>query len=133
MAFGINQTEANTIINSRFQASASTGPATIYLNLFTATPSDTAVGTLANYTSYAQIAVTCNSTNFPNAAAGATNLATVATFPTSTGGSNTLSQAGFTNLGQTTTLYWGDLTASQVIASGNTPQFNANSTTIPFA
>lgn len=132
MAYGVAQSEANLLINARFQAGTLTTIATIYLALFTVAPTDSSSGTEATYTSYARLAVTCNSTNFPNAAAGATTLATVQTFATSTGVSNTIIDCGFTNVGNTAQYYWGD-TASQVIGVGNTPQFNANAITVSFS
>jgi hypothetical protein len=135
MSYGIGQTEANAIINGRFQAGSPTGPATIYLALFTAAPTDSTLGTEATYGTYARLAITCNSTNFPNASAGSTTLATAQTFSTSTGTSNTITDTAFNSAssGGTQNLYWGDLSASQAIATGNTPQFNANAITISFS
>ena len=132
MASGIVQGEANTILNGRFQAGTITGPATIYGELFTATPSDTGGGTEATYTSYARVAVTCNSTNFPAASAGANACQFVITWPTSTGGSNTITQFGWNSASTVgTLLYWGDC-GSTAIASGNTPQINAGGQTNAF-
>ena len=135
MASGIGQTEANTILNSRFENSASTGPATIFCALHTATPSDTSQGTEAAYGSYARQSITCNSTNFPAASAGANQYALTITFPTSTSGTETETHVSWqaASSGGTQPLYWGALSASQQIATGNQPQFNANAITTSFS
>jgi hypothetical protein len=133
-ASGIGQSEANTILNSRFQNSSATGPATIYLAVFTAAPSDTGLGTEVSGGSYARQAVTCNSTNFPNASAGAITQANAVTWPTATANWGTITDEAYcaASSGGTQPLYWGDLTANQVINNGNTLQNNANSITISF-
>lgn len=127
---GVQQGEANTILNNRFENSAATGPATIYANLRSTTPTDTTTGTLAAYTSYAAVAVTCNTTNFPAAAAGVITLAISTTWPTNTGSTETEVAMTFdTSAAGTTNLYWGTF-ASQAIANGNTPQANANAVSV---
>jgi hypothetical protein len=133
MASGIGQTHANSLLNADFENSSYTGPATIYCALFTAAPSDTGVGTEATYGSYARQAVTCSTTTFPAASGGAITGSNAAiTFPTSTGTSNTITDVAWmaASSGGSQPLYWGDLSASQSIATGNTPQFNANAITI---
>jgi hypothetical protein len=133
MASGIGQTYANGILNSMFENSAFTGAATQYLALFSVVPSDTGVGTEAAYTSYARQAVTMSTTTFPAAAAGAISGSNVAiTFPTSTGSTETEVAAAWfaASSGGTQVNTWGNLSANQQIASGNTPQFNANAITI---
>jgi hypothetical protein len=131
MASGIWQTNANAILNAQFQNSAFTGPVTVYANLRTTTPSDTATGTLAGYTSYAAQALTCNSTNWPNAAAGAITYGPAITYPTSTGGSETEAWVTIdTAAAGLTTLYWGALSSGVLIASGNQPAFGTNAITV---
>jgi hypothetical protein len=131
MASGIWQTNANPILNACFQNSAFTGPATSYANLRTTTPSDTATGTLAAYSSYAGQAMTNNSTNWPNAAAGAITYGPALTYPTSTGGSETEAWVTIdTSAAGTTTLWWGALSAGVLIASGNQPAFGTSAITV---
>jgi len=132
MASGIGQSEANTILNSRFENSASTGPATIFLAAFTAAPSDTGVGMEVSGGSYARQSETCNSTNFPAASAGAITQANAITWPTATANWGTITDEAYmaASSGGTQPLYWGDLSANQVINNGNTLQNNANSITI---
>jgi hypothetical protein len=114
-----------------FQNSANTGPATSYCNLRTTTPSDTTTGTLAAYTSYAGQLMTNNSTNWPNASGGAISYGPILTYPQSTGGSETEAWATIdTSAAGTTTLYWGALSAGQLIASGNIPAFGASAITV---
>jgi len=66
-----------------------TPPATVYFALYSVTPSDSGGGTeLVTGTSpgYARVAVTNNTTNFPNASAGAKTTGADITFPTNTSG-----------------------------------------------
>lgn len=115
-------------------ATTYTPPATVYIALFSATPSDSGGGTELSGNNYARAAVTNNTTNWPNAtgtnptskangvpfnfpAASADWVAAVAfgIFDASTGG----------NL-----LYWAPLTASVTVLSGKTAQFNAGNLTV---
>lgn len=111
-------------------------PATVYIGLATAAIDDTTTGstvTEAAYTSYARVAVTNNSTNWP--AATGTTTATKSsgaafTFPASTGGSATVTYAFIADsatLGNI--LYWFTVT-STAIASGDTPKFNSGGITV---
>ena len=130
-AYGIGQTEANLLLTARFNGAALAVQASYYLGLFTATPSDTGGGTETVYTNYLRILITNNATNYATVSAGAVNVATVTTFATCGATGATLTQAGLFTLSSAGVLaYWGDLTASQVIANGNTPSFAANSITV---
>jgi hypothetical protein len=63
--------------------------ATVYVALYSVTPGDAGGGTeLADATSpgYARVAVTNNTTNFPNASAGAKTTGVDITFPTNSSG-----------------------------------------------
>jgi hypothetical protein len=131
MAYGIGQTEANLLLTARFNQGTLAAVTTYYLELFTATPSDTGGGTETVYTNYVRIAITNNATNYATVSAGAVNVATATTFATCGATGATLTQAGLnTAVAAGTLAYWGDLTASQVIANGNTPSFAANSITV---
>lgn len=62
----------------------STVPATLYYALFTATPNAAGGGTEVSGGSYARVAVTNNTTNFPNTASQNKTNGTAITWPTST-------------------------------------------------
>jgi hypothetical protein len=110
-----------------------TQPATVYLALFTAAPSDSGGGTEVSGGSYARLAVTNNATNFP-AASGTTatkTLNTTQTFVTPTGSWGLVTHFGiFDALTVGNLLFWASLTASQTISSGNTVSFAAGALSI---
>ena len=103
---------------------AYTAPATVYIALYTAAPTDAGGGTEVAGGSYARAAVTNNATNWPAASGGAKSNGTVITFVTATANWGTviafaiLDAAAAGNF-----LYWADLTASKVINNGDTAQF----------
>lgn len=100
----------------------------IYVGLWTSTVDDTATGSTAgeaSYTGYTRVQVTNNLTNFP-AATGTTTAsksnANAITFPTSTGGSSSVTYVGVCDASSGgNMLYWTDCTAT-TINSGDTPQ-----------
>lgn len=100
----------------------------VWIGLFTATPSDTGGGTEVSGGSYARVAVARTGAGW-NAAAGAlaatTNTGTI-TFPTATGSWGTVTQFGIFDAATTGNLvWWGDLTTSKTIGSGDTASFAA--------
>jgi hypothetical protein len=125
---GIGQTYCNTFLNAGFQAGTFTGAATIFSALHSVTPSDTSDGTEAAYTGYARQSITCNSTNFPNAAAGAITYGPIITFPTNTGSSETEAAVSWQALssGGTQPNWWGTLSTTVAVGNGIAPQFNAS-------
>ena len=130
-ASGIGQTHCNSLLNADFQSSAYTGPATIYSALFSVVPSDTGVGTEAAYSGYARQTITCNSSNFPAASAGAITYGVVIGFPTNTGSSETEVATSWmaASSGGAQPLYWGNLSSNVTVSNGIAPQFNANAVT----
>lgn len=106
----------------------------VWLGLFTATPSDTGGGTEVTGGSYARVAVARTGAGF-NAATGATpgtttNAGTV-TFPTATAAWGTVTQFGIFDAATAGNLvYWGDLTNSKTIGSGDTASFAASAISI---
>jgi hypothetical protein len=108
-----------------------TAPPTVYIALYestindTWTPSDT--GECPGST-YARVAVTNSSTNWTNASGGAKENNSVFTFTTSAGADWSTVQAFAIHDSNSTSsgnmLYWGDLTASQAISSGNVVRFS---------
>lgn len=80
----------------------------------------------ATYTSYARVAVARTSGGWTVTANAVTNVAAI-TFPTATGGSNTITHfaVGTASSGTGKVLYKGALTASLAVSSGVQPEFAA--------
>lgn len=126
---------AKKILEEVFGGVAFSAPANEYVGLWTATLDDTSTGSTASeaaYTSYArtQVGTGNNQTDAWNAATGTTT-GTVTnknaiTFPTSTGGSATVTFGGVIDASTTgNMLVWFSVT-STAIASGDTPKINAS-------
>jgi len=93
-------------------------PGTVYVGLFTATPSDAGGGTEVSGGSYARVSVTNNSTNWPAASSGAKSNGTAITFPMATASWGTISQFGiFDAASGGNLLAWGDLSTSRAVAN----------------
>lgn len=96
---------------------AYTPPATVYLALHTADPTDDGSGAEANYTSYARTAIT-----FGAASSRRVTQSGAVTFPASTGGSNTVTHWGVWDASSGgNMLAHGAFVTSKSIVSGNTP------------
>jgi hypothetical protein len=105
----------------------------VWVGLFTATPSDTGGGTEVSGGSYARVAVVRTGAGW-DAATGTTattdNTATI-TFPAASASWGTVTQFGIFDAVTTGNLiYWGDLTASKLVSSGDTASFAAGAITI---
>ena len=108
-----------------------TPPATVYLALFTAAPSDSGGGTEVSGGGYTRVAVTNNSTNWPAASGGSKSNGVDMTFPQATADWGTV--VAFAIFDASTAgnmLYWGDLTTSKTINDGDTAKFAAGDITI---
>lgn len=136
MAFSrFKDTIANRVLDLLLGSSHDTTatPATVYVALITTAPSD-ANGTgivEVSGSAYARVAVTNNSTNWPNAASRVKSNGTTITFPTSTGSWGTV--VGYALYDAATTgnfLAYGALGSSQTVGSGVTPQFAAAALTV---
>lgn len=108
-------------------------PATVYVALITTAPSDANGTGLVEVSggSYARVAVTNNDTNWPAAASRSKANGTAVTYPTSTASWGTV--VGFAFYDAATAgnfLGYGDLTSSQAVGSGVTPQFAAGALTV---
>jgi hypothetical protein len=121
--------------NSNASATAPLGldATNVWVGLFTATPSDTGGGTEVSGGSYARVAVVRTGAGW-NAATGAlatsNNTGTI-TFPTATGSWGTVTQFGIFDAATVgNLLYWGDLTTSKTISSGDTATFAASAISI---
>lgn len=112
------------LLDHVFGAAAYSAPATLYVALFTATPSDAGGGTECSGGSYARVAVTNNATNFPAASGGAKANGTAIEFPQATASWGTVTQFGiFDAATDGNLLAWGDLTASKAVGDGDTISF----------
>src|SRR5258708_8357334 len=135
MASGVtNYLWNNFIINFLLRGvtfqSATTKPyTTIYVALFTATPSDSAAGTevtAGQWTNYARQPITVGTGVFAAGSGGSTSNSNLIDFGTSSGGTGAActqwgvidSASGAGNL-----LFWGDLTTPQTVSSGNPASF----------
>lgn len=108
-------------------------PATVYVSLHTADPTDLGTGTEVTGGSYARVALTNNLTNWPAATgtAAVKSNGTAINFPTSTAAWGTVVSFGIWDAVTTgNLLYYAALTASQVIGSGQTPSFAVGQLTI---
>lgn len=104
-----------------------TAPATnIYVSLHTADPGEAGDQTTneATYTSYARAAVARTSGGWTISGNNCSNTAAI-TFPTATGGSNTITHFGVGKgaSGAGYLMYKGALTSSLAVSSGITPEF----------
>jgi len=108
------------VLDHVFSAATYTAPATLYVALYTVTPSDTGGGTEVTGGSYARVAVTNNATNFPAAAAGAKANGTAITFPAPTANWGVVTHFAIYNAATVgNELFWGALTVSKTINSGD--------------
>ncbi len=106
----------NELLDHVFNA-AYTPPATVYLALHTADPTDAGNGAEANYTSYARAAITFGAASSRRVTQSAT-----VTFPASTGGSNTITHWAVWDASTSgNMLAHGAFATSKSIVSGNTP------------
>ena len=114
----------NKLLDHVLSNVAYTAPATVYVALYTVTPTDAGGGTEVSGGSYARVAVTNNVTNWPAASGGAKANGTAITFPTASASWGTV--VAFAILDAATAgnfLYWGALTTSKTIGSGDTAKF----------
>lgn len=113
-------------------ATAFSAPGTVYFGLWISGFGDAAHGgtaTETTYGSYDRVSKTNNTTNFAGTTSPRVN-STAITFPTSTSGSQTVTQVGCLDGNAKTSadnnLVWADLTASRTIDVAETPEFAAS-------
>lgn len=112
------------ILDHVFGGGDYTRAGTVYISLFTVTPSDTGGGTEVTGGSYARAIVTNNATNFPASSGGAKSNGTEIAFVTATGSWGTVLAFGIHDASTAGNLLaWGDVTPSKAIASGDTAKF----------
>lgn len=131
---GFSDNLENKILDHIFGGGDYTRPATLYVALCTAEPTDSDTGstiTEANYTGYQRKAVVNNSTNFPAASSGAKSNGTAITFGQCTGGSSIVTHFAICDAATAgNVLGYGELTASLAISNGITPEFAVGALTI---
>jgi hypothetical protein len=110
-----------------------TRPATVYFALYTSAPTETGGGSECSGGSYARVSVTNNSTNFPASSSGVKANGTAITFPTATANWGTVAAFGvFDASTGGNLLYFGTLSATRTVTSGDTARFAAGDFTITF-
>lgn len=112
-----------------------TRPATVYFALYTAAPSESGGGTEVSNsgTGYSRKAVTNNSTNFPASSSGTKSNGTAISFDSATSSWGTIVAFGvFDASTGGNLLYFGSLTTSRAIATGDTARFAAGDFSVTF-
>ncbi len=98
--------------------------ATLWVALYTVTPTSAGGGTEVTGGSYARLSVTNNATNFPAASGGSKSNGTIFTFPTATADWGTVVAAGLHNHATLDQLvYFGTLAANRSIPNGTIAEF----------
>jgi hypothetical protein len=123
----------NALLDHALGGGDYTRPATVYVALYTAAPTDSGGGTEVSTsgTAYARVSTTNNATNWPAASSGSKSNGTVITFPTATASWGTVVAFGIFDASTSGNLmYWGDLTVSKSVASGDTASFAVGTLTI---
>ena len=105
----------------------------LWVSLHTADPGEAGAQNTseANYTSYARVAVARTSGGWTISGDTVTNTAAI-TFPTATGGSNTITHfgVGTSSSGAGTLLYYGAVSPNLAVSNGIAPNFNAGQLSI---
>jgi hypothetical protein len=116
----------NAILDAILGGGSWTKPGTVYVALFSATPSDAGGGTELSGSGYARKAVTNDATNWPNAVGGAKANGVEIRFAAASAGWTTAVAWGiFDASSGGNLLYWGPLTVNRTVASGNEAVFPA--------
>lgn len=101
-----------------------TRPATVYVGLFTAAPTDAGGGTEVSGNNYARVSVTNNATNFPASSGGAKANGTAITFDTPSGSWGTVVAMGIFDASSAGNLLaWADLAVNKSVSSGDVVAF----------
>jgi len=114
----------NELLDHVLGNAAYSAPATVYVALYTAAPTDAGGGTEVTGGSYVRKSVTNNVTNWPAASGGAKANGTEITFIEATASWGEVVAFGiFDAESGGNLLYWADLTVSKTIGSGDTAKF----------
>jgi len=114
------------LLDHIFGVGAWSAPATVYIALSTADPTDDGSGIAEpSGGAYARVAVTNSGTNWDTSSGGATANKTAFTFPTATASWGTITHfAIFDASTAGNMLMHGVLTTSKAVGNGDTPKFN---------
>lgn len=120
----------NAILNHVLGAQTYTPPATVYVALYTVAPGETGGGTEVSGGGYARAAVANNTTNWPTTSTGTKSNGTVITFPQATAPWGTIvAWAIFDAATGGNMLFYGDVSPSRAVNSGDVAQFAAGALT----
>jgi len=114
----------NELLDHVLGNSSYSPPATVYVALFTTSPSDSSGGVEVSGGGYARVAVTNNLTNWPAAVSGSKSNGTVISFPTATAAWGTI--VAFALMTAPTggdILYWGAVNPNVSVPSGADASF----------
>lgn len=128
----------NKLLDHVLGGTAYSAPATHWIALFTSNTGllTSSVSNEVSGGSYARVQVVSNTTNWPNATtvsgSGQKQNGASFTFPTATGSWGTVTSFAIidSSSGSGNILYWGDLTVSKTISSGDTATFASSDITI---
>ena len=129
MASGKFQTYSQLLLNRLFNGTTWSIPGTLFIALFTVSPTVSTTGTEASGGSYARASVVSNTTNWPVISGTTTTITngTIITFPTATAnwsaGANMVSAGIWDSLTTGILYYWGDVTVAKPVNSGDTATF----------
>ena len=117
----------NALLNATLRNTSYTSPATVYAALFTSDPTDAGTGTECTGTGYTRKAIT-----FAAPSGGVTtNSAAACEFDQATGDWGTITHFGiFDAITTGNLLYYGALTTSKVIESGDVFKFSTSSVSV---
>lgn len=119
----------NALINATLRATTFTSPATVYVSLHTADPTDDGSGTEVSGGSYAR-----KSATFASPSNGASSTSADITFPQATGSWGTITHIGIWDASTSgNLLYHTALTASKAIATGDIFKIASGSLTVTLA
>lgn len=121
----------NKLLDLVLGAQAFSAPATLYIELYTAAPTDAGGGTPVSGNNYSRAAVTNNSTNWPAATSGVKTSGAAINFATPSGSWGTVSHFGiFDASSGGNLLYWGALISSVAISTGQSVSFASGTVTV---
>lgn len=114
----------NELLDHILGNSSWSAPGTVYISLYTVTPSDTGGGTEVTGGSYARVSMTNNLTNWPAASGGAKANGTAITYPQATADWGTVVAFGIQDASTSgNLLYWGAVSPSKAVSNGDTAAF----------
>ena len=112
------------LLDHVFGNAAYSAPATVYIALYTAAPSDSGGGTEVSGGSYVRKSVANNLTNWPSSSGGAKDNGTEITFVTATASWGTVTHFGIFDAATAGNLLgWAALGTSKPVGNGDTAKF----------